>query len=177
MSQILFFATRQDLLVVLSEFETNVPLQYMPTETTDSQSQHGYSSAKDIPRLGVAAYASAIACESYLIVPEEIQVRPRKIQLENGGVQYAFDQLQNPDTITLTPGGLWKNSTLLNGRVSSASTSKRSQQLLRRLSSLMKTHFIKIKAFYVGPEALNMLKCGTRLAGAVQSPKEYDLTL
>ena len=40
----------------------------------------------------------------------------------------------------------------------------------------IKKHWAHVKSYYVGPEALEVLRKGGRLTASVRSPKEYDLT-
>jgi hypothetical protein len=47
---------------------------------------------------------------------------------------------------------------------------------MKRIQAAVKKTFSKVKAFYVGPKALALLENGKRLAGAVQSPREFDLS-
>jgi hypothetical protein len=46
---------------------------------------------------------------------------------------------------------------------------------MRGVQKVMKKYFTKVRAYYVGPGALALLKNGTRLTGAEQSPREFDL--
>jgi hypothetical protein len=82
----------------------------------------------------------------------------------------------NPKTITFTPGGYWGNDILLNGRFATASSDDVSLGLLKRFRSLVRKRFEKIKAFYVGAEAAQLLDGGKRLTIAAQSPEMFDLS-
>jgi hypothetical protein len=85
------------------------------------------------------------------------------------------DQLRNPDSVTFTPAGIWDDDVILHGRVATASDSEASQALMRRFHVAIKKGFAKVKAFYVGPQAMELLKAGKRLTIAAQSPREFDL--
>ena len=91
---------------------------------------------------------------------------------------YSFDQLENPDTITFSAGGLWKDM-LLYGRFATctASFSPISKKLLQRYTYHVRKHFKYIGAYYVGQEAEEMLRQGKRLTLAEQTPKNFDLQL
>ncbi len=93
-----------------------------------------------------------------------------------GVERFCVDQLVNPDTIWFTPGGVWGEDFVLNGRVGTASDSDPSRYLMKRFDSAFKKRFRKIKAFLVGPGALAFLEAGKRLTAAVQSPRDFDLT-
>jgi len=92
-----------------------------------------------------------------------------------GTDRFIIDQLLNPDTITFTVGGLWNNEILLHGSVGTASQSKSSQMLMRVFHDALNKQFVKVRAFYVGPQALELLKNGKRLTISAQSPQQFDL--
>jgi len=89
--------------------------------------------------------------------------------------RFAIDQLDNPDTITFTPGGVWKEDILLHGGIGTASQSKTSEALMKRFRTIVKKAFVKVQAFYVGPQAFELLRRGKRLTISAQSPQEFDL--
>lgn len=108
-------------------------------------------------------------------VDTPIVVSPTQVQGEDKP-RWAIDQLANPDSTVLWHGGLWRPDVLLSGRVASNSKTASSQSLQRAFDTQIKRHFSRIKAFYVGEEAAQLLDSGARLTTSVQSPLEYDLT-
>ena len=98
-------------------------------------------------------------------------VVPRQVS----GPRYLFDQLINPDTISFTPGGIWLEDILLYGRFATASETKESIELMKIFRNLVRKNFRKLKAYYLGAEAEEMLDNGKRLTIAAQSPPEYNL--
>jgi hypothetical protein len=177
MAQTLFFALKEDILPVLEDFDSMGSWKYVPTGFVDSLEYQTFGEGAGIPNLGVATRESAVGCESYLVCASDMPVNLRKISPVDGGIRYAIDQLINPDTITLTPAGIWNDEIVLHGRVGTASRSESSRLLMRRFRSALKKHFVKVKAFYVGPRALVLLKEGKRLTIAAQSSGEFDLRL
>ena len=97
--------------------------------------------------------------------------------LDSGGTNYHVDQVFNPDTVIFTPGGLWTEEIVLNGRFATASLSEQAKRLMTRFSHQVKKHFVRVKAYHVGPKAFGLLESGKRLTIAQQSPREVDLTL
>jgi len=173
--QTLFFALREDLLAVFDAVESQGPLQYVPFGGFASPSVPRYSCGEEIPTLGRATCESAIASDTFLVTESGIAIDIRHGK-SNDTDRYFVDQLFNPDTITFSSGGMWKEI-LLYGRVASASDSVLSRRLLRRFQSAIKKRFVRIGAYYVGPSAVHMLKLGKRLTIAEQSPPEFDLKL
>ncbi|MHB8866846.1 MAG: hypothetical protein ACYC6N_31170 [Pirellulaceae bacterium] len=94
-----------------------------------------------------------------------------------GGVRYAVDQLINPDSVTFSHGGFFSLEVLLHGRVDTASDSAVAQELYRVFSSAIARVFVRVKAFWLGPQAKELFRNGCRLTMGAISPKEFDLTL
>jgi hypothetical protein len=175
MKNILFFATKEDLLPVLEHVEGKGKLTYVRSGNFPSRNCERYHRGADLPDLGKATSDSAISSAAYLVLQGNGEIRLRPFTLSSGAQQLAVDQLVNPDTVTFTPGGLWNQEALLYGRVATVSDSRPAQELMRRFHSAVKRTFTKIKAYYVGPRADTLLQSGMRLTSAVQSPRDYDL--
>jgi hypothetical protein len=131
----------------------------------------------EIQNLGRATMESASGSQSYLVTEREIAIHVRPVATHSGITRYLLDQLINPDTVTFTPAGIWNTDVVLHGRVATVSDSAIAQELMKRFSKAIRKHFTKVNAFWVGPEALELLKAGKRLTIAAQSPPEFDLTL
>jgi hypothetical protein len=178
MKHILFFALKGDLLPLLELVEGKGRLKYARMGNfARREVQDGvnvFEAGAGIPNLGRASADSSMACEAFLICEQGTPINPRYFQGIDGE-RVCIDQLANPDSIEFTPGGIWKDEVLLHGRIATASASQASQVLMKRFHVRVKKTFTKVRAFYVGPNALKLLESGKRLAGAVQSPGEYDL--
>lgn len=170
-----FYATKADLIPVLNKIESDTFLTYVRYDSYPTPAFTKFDSALNIPSLGLATSDSAISCEAYVVVPRAVEVVLREIRQSNGVVRYAVDQLLNPLSITFHSGGQHSSGAVLHGRVATASTIAESRQLLGRFERALKKNFRKVSAFYVGPEAFSLLAHGTRLTGALQSPRTYDL--
>jgi hypothetical protein len=179
MKQILFFALKEDLVPVLELVESKGPLQYilMGNFLKREFKQIVFATGVLIPNLGKATANQWSGCEAFLVSGRETAINLRTLQGNDGHERVCIDQLANPDSVTFTPGGIWNEDVVLNGRVGTASESQASQALMKRFQAAIKKAFSKVKAFYVGPKALTLLESGKRLAGAVQSPRELDLVL
>jgi len=175
MKQIGFFALKDDILPVLKDFEATAAVKYVSTGAFNSPNYSIFSQGTALPNLGTATSASTINCTSFLVCVADAEVNLRALSSIDGKNRLSIDQLNNPDTITFSAGGLWNNEILLHGRVATASQSKLSQALMRRFQAALRKRFVKLKAFYVGPQALAFLKDGRRLTISAQSPQEFDL--
>ena len=85
----------------------------------------------------------------------------------------------NEDAVMLTLAGLWITGTLLPGNMSTMHTTAVAQRLMRWfLSALQQEGFTKVDLWWLGQQALEMLRAGKRLTTtAEQSPPEFDLRL
>jgi len=151
-------------------------LQYVPSESSDI-SVDPFTSGAELPSLGIATDESAVNSASFLIAESSMEIRPRRIPLNDGSIRVQFDQLENPDTVLLTPAGVWSEGVVLYGTVGTASDSNASKALMKAFERGFKKHFTKVKAYWVGPRAFARLKDGNRLTIAAQSPRDFDLTL
>lgn len=170
-----FYATKADLLPFFDLVGEG--LQYVRTGIYPSSEPERFSSGLLIPNLGIANNESAVSCASFLVSEANTRIVPRSLSPFNGSERFAFDQLNNPNTIAFSPGGIWDNDILLHGRISTMSDEKSVIRIMKIFSSAIRKNSTKIKAFYVGLEALEMLKNGKRLTIAAQSPGTFDLKM
>jgi hypothetical protein len=175
MKQLMFFALRDDLIPLITAVEAKSYLKYVASGAHEDAGCTAWRSALELPQLGEADADSSTACSSFLVLGAATDVVERKIVTNDGKHVTLLDQLSNPDSVTFTPGGR-RNSAIISGRISTATDTAASQALMKGFSSAMRKHFVKIKAFYVGPKAERLLDSGTRLTYALQSPPEYDLS-
>jgi len=172
-----FFATKEDLIPVIRAVEGQRSLKYILTGLLDSAALMVFTSALDIPSLGTATHESAICGATYLVADSGENIVSHKRPQNAGGFRYEVNQLGNPKTIIFQPGGLFDGKVLLYGRIGTISNDTTSAAILRLFAAAVRKSFMKIKGDYVGSNAQMLWKSGTRLAQAVQSPPEFDLTL
>jgi hypothetical protein len=173
--QIVFFAVEGDLLPVLEAVEQAGAVSYFPMDSSSSAVSDAILRAADIPKLGAASAASSINCDAYLVVERSVSIAIRTVRQTTGVNAYVVDQLENPESVVLTPGGLWTEGVIIMGRVATASDAPMSQALMKRFQRAVKRSFTKIRAFYVGPHAAACMDRGYRLTIASQSPRDLDL--
>jgi hypothetical protein len=170
-----FYSTRDDLLAVTERVERSLPIKYIRFGHVTELPPETFKSAAQIPNLGAATHESAVGCEKFLVADSLLAIRSRQLNTLAGVNRFTIDQLHNPNTVVLNPGGLWKGEILLHGNVAAAHNTEVSSSLMKLFRSAIKSEFKRVRAFWVGPQALEMLKCGKRLTLAEQSPREYDL--
>ena len=171
-----FYAAANDLLPVFESVEAKHSLTYTLCGLFPTRELKSVAAGIDIPALhSPAPYPSAIACPQYLVTAAGASIVIREVRQKAGSVLYAIDQLANPESVTIQPGGLYPPDVLLHGRVATASSTPFAVQLQRAFSSAIAKMFEHIRAFYVGREALQLWQRGYRLTPSAESPREYDL--
>ena len=182
MGRIQFFATRSDLLAFLELVEDRKAIKYtgigrFPPQK-DIDLDLTYASAKDIAGLGVSNHSSSILSNAYLVSDRNLVITPRFVSVVTMGDMLFIDQLRNPETVVLTPGGEFGENVLLMGSVSSVGSSKNVRTMMRLLRTcLEKCGFIKSHFVFLGSNAIKFLKAGNRLTISAESPVEDDFPM
>ncbi len=114
---------------------------------------------------------------NYLIADRSLVIEARDVPQREGGCKFAIDQMINPETIVIRPGGMIDDGCLISGQIGTASKDPASIDLFMTVVSEMRRRFVAVKSYYVGAEALGLLKAGVRLTANPKSPRIYDLTL
>ena len=179
MSEIRFFAVREDILPVLEAVERKLPVKYVRVGRFLKQELDTFPRAADIPDIGKADHESAICCTTFLICDPSLRVIVTAVNQYNGVTSFHIDQLLNPDTMTFSWGGIWTDEVLLYGRFAtvSESFSPYAKLLMNKFRYQVRKQFARVQEAYVGPTAFQLLKAGKSLTIAEQSPRTYDLSL
>jgi hypothetical protein len=175
MTQRHFFATPSDLQTVFEQAEAKGPFCYALAGVFDARRPSVFASALILPTLREPAASQTGACATYVIVPAALEVRVRPVPQAAGGVKYAVDQLENPDSATLTHGGLFAPGVLISGRVATVSATPTAKKIQSAFSNAIHKSFVRVNAYYVGPNAYELLQQGCRLTFNADAPREYDL--
>lgn len=171
-----FFATADDLLPVLDHVESKLSLAYTLTGLFTSPLISAIARGVDIPTLRKPTKGpNAINSPSYLVTPFDVAVQVRDVSQKSGGMLYAVDQLINPESIILSHGGFFSPEILLYGRVGTVSDSAVAKTLYRAFANAISKQFVRIRAYWVGPEAAKLQREGCRLTIGAHSPRECDL--
>jgi hypothetical protein len=178
MSELAFYATRNDLLRLLTDVEAQTAIAYVRGGSYSAMHYAHLETASEIPDVGSADADSSAACTSYMIIDASTRLELRHVEGDPGvASRYELDQLYNPDTVVLTPGGR-RGDALIAGRVATAEArTPFARATMRAFARALERQFERARAFHVGPEALALLSRGLRLTAALQSPPEYDLAV
>jgi hypothetical protein len=179
MRRIHFFATKGDIEPVLQLFEAGGRMRFALNVNSTRPPGADYLSVSEIPNVGFSSHRSGVGSDQYIVSALDSPISPRKFQGASGETRYAYDHSNWPGSVVVGFGGLWLGETLLPGIVDTLHDTPEAQALMKRfLKSLKQESFKKVDIYWIGREAMEMLKSGKRLATAAhESPPEYDLTL
>lgn len=172
---ILFFGTHDDLARILSVVDSDGDLDYTSTESPTASQPLKWATGTSLPGLGTADASSAAGCATFLVTPAGARINHRRVSLEDGGMVNLIDQLENDGSVLFTPAGRYDPQTMLYGKVSTVWDDPVSKSLMRRFRLAFRKHFTKVKAYWVGPEALYHLRSGVRLTVGAESATLFDL--
>ncbi|MGO8836720.1 MAG: hypothetical protein ACLQQ0_04805 [Limisphaerales bacterium] len=172
--QVNFFATAADLEALLRVIETKEELQFVRTGLFDVPIQNRLLTLFDAD-LGIAVKGDNNQEASYLVAYRIDSIQTRTVPQHGGGVKYAIDQQANPKTIVFRPGGVFSDACIIAGHMGTTSEESASLALFKLFSNEIKRQFVKVKSFYAGNKAVELLDKGWRLTGSVNSPPSYDL--
>ncbi len=172
-----FFATKDDILPLTAWVESQRRIKYVRTGLFAERKLSVHERAEMLPKLGTATSETAIGGDCYLVADSDSAINVREVPQVSGGLRYAVDQLQNPQTVAFQAGGFWTEDILLYGRVGTASDDAISVELYKLFATAIRKQFVRAGAFYVGPSAAEYAHQGCRLTIGAQSPREFDLAI
>lgn len=177
--QIMFFTLLEDIEIIIRYFESAIEIKYYKTGLLDSKNIPTYNSLLNAPNVGYTLSGDWNRIDEYLITKKNTSLNIEEVPQRVGGIKYAIDQGNNPKSIELKIGGIYKKieNVIVAGRVATISEDPDSIELFKLLSTKIKREFKKIGTFYVGKSAEKKLNEGWRLVTNEKSPREYDLTL
>ncbi len=170
-----FFATAEDLRPVLAAVESTCDLQYLECGMFEQETRPIMSNLFSHASLGTAAEGDANHEPTYLVGHRCTAIKIRPVPQRKGGTKFVVDQLSNPGTIVLRPGGKYLDSAVISGLVGSVKDDPVAKELLSLFLEEIRRRFTAVKGCWVGPGALRNLREGARLTSAITAPSEYDL--
>jgi hypothetical protein len=171
-----FFATAADMAPGIVAIERAISLDYVKAGMFTTPDVIRYPSAIDLPNFGISPRGrSAGADSNYLIVTRGMAINVQEVAQRRGGVRYFIDHRTNPGVV-FRPGGMFKQECLISGEVGTPLTDEVSLRVWRVFSKFFFRDFVRINLFRLGPEALQLLRSGFRLAQDVNFSREIDLS-
>jgi hypothetical protein len=165
------FSVGEDLAVVLEEVETEGKLVYARTGLFADSAGRLFCSQRELPGVGTSTGAGASEEDSFLVVDAGVIVQSRAVPQSSGGVLHAFDQMLNPTSVVLKPGGLHDEACLVAGELSTISEREESIKLYDRLARRIRREYRRVRSFWVGPGAFRVLLDPIRKGPAAMTPR------
>lgn len=178
MKRIFFFATPADIIPVLKRFEANAPLKFIEGGTTLTPNRAIYLESSEIPNPGIATHETGSLSKGYMVSYRETKNHMERSVDRKGVKRWNLFNADNEETVILGMAGKWKDM-LFPGSMDTLHEAAPAQQLMKWFLAALKAEgFTKVDMYWMGKEALEMLKEGKRLSTtAEQSPPEFDLKL
>jgi hypothetical protein len=171
-----FFATKRDLEAVIRAAESRRSLKYTAAGMFDTPEIPAFMSGLLLPSLGFAPSGDNNAEPFWLITDADTKVEVEIVPQRRGGTRYGVDPGLNPKSVVIWPGGVFDNSCLIAGQIGTGIINPASLDFLNLFGREFRQRFKRIRSFFVGPEAEQLLDAGYRLTTSVQSPRECDLS-
>ncbi len=177
--QTMFHIFKEDIFQIIKEVETEFDVKYCRRGLFDSKEIVTYKSLIDDPYAGYARSGDWNDLDAYLVIPNDAKLHIRSVPQRKGGIKYAVDQLENPKSVEIKLGGIYKEKDQVNvaGRIGTVSDNPFSKAIYKSFSSKIKKKFRKVGSFYIGPKADEKLKDGWRLVTNEKMSKDFDLPL
>jgi hypothetical protein len=170
-----FYATTEDLRLVLAAIESKCNVQYVECGLFDEAQRPVFRRLTTMESLGYAATGDSQSEPTYLVALDGTTINIRPVTQRRGGVRFAVDQLNNPGTIVFRPGGTYLDSAIICGMVGTTKDDPIAKQLHSAFSEGIRSRFVAMEGCWVGPGAVKRLREGARLTSAVVAPSDYDL--
>ncbi|WP_103072483.1 hypothetical protein [Aquimarina sediminis] len=175
--QIMFHILKEDISDIIQEVETEFDVKYFRRGLFDNKDIITHKSLLEDSSIGFARSGDWNDLDAYLVIPNDTKLNVRDIPQRKGGTKYAVDQLENPKSVEIKLGGIYKNGDQVNiaGRIGTVSDDPFSKQVYKSFVSKIKKKFKRIGSFYIGPKAEEKLREGWRLVTNEKMSKDFDL--
>jgi hypothetical protein len=170
-----FYATYRDIGQVLEQFEAEEHVVYVLTGLFDIDTPQLFGTFRAINSLSISTDGDANHVPGYLIVTESDQIELRRVPQKVGADKFAVDQSQITDSLYFQSGGAFSNEIIVPGRIGITHPTPISIKLYGAFAKIIVKNFIKVKSYYVGPEAYTLWQDGMRLGLSLKASADIDL--
>jgi hypothetical protein len=172
-NQIKLFATKTDFERLLVAIEKRHTLQFVNCGFFDIPVQHGVNSLLN-SELGIAAHKDRDDEAVYRVADLKTPIYVLNTSRGTAPGKYAIDESINPHSVAFRPGRMFKEFSLICGRVNAGSDNAICLNLFQLFKGEIRTQFKIRNSYYIGKEAVEMLEKSWRLMKRVNSPAPYD---
>lgn len=173
-----FFATKRDLLEILTEMEKTTKIKYIKSEMYSKPEYKIYKSITEFEDLGINKTGDH-SYPGYLVMDLEEPIIPHlSVLSKTGEPRYSIYQLENRQSIKFTPGGLYGSEYLIHGEVGTMwYEDEKSEELYKTFKKAFSKKCKKIKNWYFGKEALSIAKDVRLITVGIEQPKTNDFII
>ena len=166
------------MVTVSKEVEATIAIYYVKTGLFEGSTTKSFNYLSSIPDLGYTTELDWNKTDTFLVLPENNKIVVREVPQRSGGVRYAFDQMENGQSIVFKPSCISKRieNTLISGKIGTVHSDDFSKLLYSNFKKAVKSNFEKHQEFYLGSEALTLVKSGWKLTTNANLSEEFDLS-
>ena len=111
-----FFATKKDLLEILTEMEKTTNVQYIKYERYNKPDFIIHKSITEFEDLGISKYGEH-GSPMYIVMDPTETIVSEKRQLSTGEIVYHVFPVDNKHSIDFSPGGFYGSELLVHGEI------------------------------------------------------------
>ena len=172
---ITFFATKKDLIEILTPVEREYAISYIKMGMFDNKECIRYQSIVDAEKIGYTDSGFWLD-EDYMILPKDQKVYIREVPQRRGGIKYFIDTLGNENGLVFGgTGGIYTKmpKTLIGGRffiMGFPDFDEDAMELYKTICKHFRRNCKRVEGVSVAKDALSLLKSGWRLTINTETP-------
>lgn len=164
-------AASSDLASLMIAVEAQKPLKYTLTGFPNEPHLVQANSFANIQGFGTSKFGKLVRDDSFLLSEPHLEIQIEPVPQNKGGIKYDISTPLNPKTLCLSPGGLFKNNTVISGELLKYSDEPEAKGMFKIFQREIKRQFKRHKecAYWLGKDATAMHLAGARLTDDVDS--------
>ena len=172
-----FFATKKDLLEILTEMEKTTNVQYIKDERYNNPDFIIHKSITEFEDLGISKYGEH-GSPMYLVMDPTETIVSEKKQFSTGEIVYHVYPVNNKHSLIFSPGGFYGSELLVHGEVATMNyEDKKTEELYKTFKKAFSKKCKKIHNWYFGKEALSVAKDVRLITVGKNQPKSNDFII
>ena len=172
---ITFFATKKDLIEILTPVENEYAISYIKMGMFDNKECIRYQSIVDAEKIGYTDSGFWLD-EDYMILPKDQKVYVRESIQKRGGIKYIVNTRGNENGLAFGgTGGIYTKmpKTLIGGSffiMGFPDFDEEAMELYKTICKHFRRNSKRVEGAYVAKDALSLLKSGWRLTINTETP-------
>ena len=172
-----FFATKKDLLEILTEMEKTTNVQYIKDERYNKPDFIIHKSITEFEDLDISKYGEH-GSPMYIVMDPTETIVSEKRQLSTGEIVYHVFPVDNKHSIDFSPGGFYGSELLVHGEIGTMNyEDKKTEELYKTFKKAFSKKCKKIHNWYFGKEALSVAKDVRLITVGKNQPKSNDFII